>query len=102
MKNICKRLLLKMFHETKKIIKSPSQHFEKEIYQYVIQLAENTFFKKELLVTASYRKALMLESLFSSECCKIFNTTYFEQHLHMAGSENVFMKLIKIKIYKEF
>ena len=44
----------------------------------------------------------MLESLFSSECCKIFKTMYFGQHLHMAASENVFMKLIKIKIYKEF
>ena len=71
-----------------------------EICQYVMSLAKNTFFKKELPVTASYRKALMLESLFSSECGKIFKTTYFEQHLHVAASENVFMKLIKIKIYK--
>ena len=40
--------------------------------------------------------------LFSSECCEIFKTTYFKEYLRTATSENVFMKLRKIKIYKEF
>ena len=43
----------------------------------------------------------MLESLFSPEYCEIFKTTYFEEHLRTAASENVFMKLRKIKIYSE-
>ena len=34
-----------------------------------------------------------------SEYCKIFKSTNFEEHLRMAGSENVSMKLWKIKIY---
>ena len=44
----------------------------------------------------------MLES--SSEYCEILNSTYFEEHLRMmrtALSENVFIKLRKIKIYTE-
>ena len=40
--------------------------------------------------------------VFNSEYCKIFKSTYFEEHLHTAASENVFIKLRKIKIYKEF
>ena len=42
-------------------------------------------------------KASVLESLFNSEHCKIFKNTYFEEHLRTAASENVFMKLRKIK-----
>ena len=39
----------------------------------------------------------MLESLFNSEYCKVFNSTYFEKHLRMVASEN------KLKIvHKEF
>ena len=53
-------------------------------------------------MAASYSKALVLESLFSSEYCEIFKSTDFEEHLRTAASENVFMKLRKIKIYKEF
>ena len=53
-------------------------------------------------MAASYRKTPVLESLFSSEYCGIFNSTYFEEHLRAAASENVFMKLRKIKVYKEF
>ena len=34
--------------------------------------------------------------MFNSGCCKNFN---FEEHLQMAASENVFMKLRKIKNY---
>ena len=48
---------------------------------------------------ASYRKTPVLESLFNSEYCKIFKTTYFEENLRTDASENVFMKLRKIKIY---
>ena len=57
------------------------------------------FFKKEFLVAASYWKTPMLESLFSSEYWEIFKSTYFEEHLRTAASENVFMKLRKIKNY---
>ena len=56
-------------------------------------------FKKELLVGASYRKKPVLEPLFISEYWETFKTTYFEEHLHTTDSENVFMKLRKIKIY---
>ena len=51
------------------------------------------------LVIPPYRKTHMLDSLFNIEYGKIFKSTYFEDHLQMATSENVFMKLRKIKIY---
>ena len=38
---------------------------------------------------------------FNSEYCEIFKSTYFEEHLQTAASENVFMKLRKIKIYSQ-
>ena len=44
----------------------------------------------------------MLESLFNSEYCKTCKSTYFEDDLRMAVSENVFIKRRKIKTYKEF
>ena len=47
-------------------------------------------------MAASYRKTPVLETLFNSEYC-----IYFKEHLRMAASENVFMELIKIKIYSE-
>ena len=50
-------------------------------------------------MAASYRETRVLESLFHSEYCEIFKSTYFEEHLRTAASENVFMKLRKIKIY---
>ena len=53
-------------------------------------------------MAAFYRKTPVLESLFNCEYCEIFSSTYFEEHLRTAASENVFMKLRKIKIYKEF
>ena len=68
-------------------IKSLSQHFKKEICHYV-----NITW---LFLTGK----LVLESLFNSEYCKIFKSTYFEEHLRTAASENVFMKLRNIKIY---
>ena len=39
----------------------------------------------------------MLESLCNSEYSKVFKSTYFEEHLRTAASENVFMKLKKNK-----
>ena len=56
-------------------------------------------FKDHLLVAASYRKIPVLESLFNSEYCETFKSTYLEEHLRKAASENMFMKLTKIKIY---
>ena len=50
-------------------------------------------------MAASYRKTPVLESLFNSEYCEIFKSTYFEEHLRTAASENVFMKLRNITIY---
>ena len=40
-----------------------------------------------------------LVSLLNSEHCEIFKSMYFEEHLRKTASENVFMKLTKIKIY---
>ena len=48
---------------------------------------------------ASYRKTPVLKSLVNSEYCKIFKSTYCIEHLEKTTSENVFMKLRKIKIY---
>ena len=53
-------------------------------------------------MAASYMIRPVLESLFGSEYCEIFKTSYFEEHLRTTASENVFMKLRKIKIQKEF
>ena len=47
------------------------------------------------------RKTTVLESLFNSEYCEILKSTYFEEHLRTATSENVFMKLRKIKNYSQ-
>ena len=45
----------------------------------------------------------MLDSLFNLEYCEFFKNTYFEEHLRTAATENVFMKLRKLKIiHKEF
>ena len=52
----------------------------------------------EHLLVAAYMKTPLLESLFNSEYCEIFKSTYFEEHLRTTTSENVFMKLRKIKI----
>ena len=43
---------------------------------------------------ASYPKPPVLESLFNSEHCEIFQSTYFEEHLQTVASENVFIKII--------
>ena len=44
-----------------------------------------------------YTNIPVLKSLFNLEYCKISKSTYFEEHLQEAASENVFMKLRKIK-----
>ena len=40
----------------------------------------------------------MLESLFNSEYFDIFKSTYFEEHLRTAASQNVSMKSKQLKI----
>ena len=45
-------------------------------------------------VAASYEKTPVLKSLFNSEYCEIFQSTYFEEHLQTAACENVFIKII--------
>ena len=54
------------------------------------------FYKKAVVKNLAIKTAL-LESLFNSEYCEIFNCTYFEEHPQTAASKNVFMKLKKIK-----
>ena len=44
----------------------------------------------------------MLESLFNSGYWEMFKNSYFEEHMRTATSEDMLMKLRKIKIYKEF
>ena len=39
--------------------------------------------------------------MFNSEYCEIYKSTYSEEHLRTAASENVFMKLTKIKELKK-
>ena len=39
----------------------------------------------------------LLEFFLNSKYCEIFKSTCFEEHLETAASENVFMKLRKIK-----
>ena len=69
-------------------IKSLSQHFGKEFYQYVNIT--------RLLLT---RKTLVLESLFNFEYFEIFKSTFFEEYLWTAASEKVFPKVRNIKTY---
>ena len=45
-------------------------------------------------MAASYTETPVSESLFISEYCKIFQSTYFEEHLQTAASENEFIKII--------
>ena len=67
------------------------------------------FYKKAVLLkTLQYFKTSqdeqetpVMRSIFNSEYCKIFKSTYFEEHLQTAASENVFMKLRKIKNYSK-
>ena len=43
---------------------------------------------------ASYTKTPVLEYLFNSEYYEIFQSTYFEEHLQTAASEDIFIKII--------
>ena len=47
-------------------------------------------------MAASYTKKPVLESLSNSEYCKVFDNTYFEEHLQTAASENVFIFIKRI------
>ena len=42
------------------------------------------------------RETIVLEYLFNSEYCEVFESTYFEEHLRTTASEYVVMKLRKI------
>ena len=53
--------------------------------------------KKKKKKKAIFTKTPLLESLFNSDYYEIFKSTYFEEHLRTAASENVFMKLRKDK-----
>ena len=88
----------------KLFIKSLSQYFEKEIYQYVnIILRKRTPFSKKTPPSGCFLlENTCVEVSFSSEYWEISKSTYFQENLPTAASENVFMKLRKIKIYKEF
>ena len=60
------------------------------------------FYKKAVLLkTSQYlqkgQENTCVESLFNSEYSEIFESSYFEEYLRTAASENVFMKLRKIK-----
>ena len=53
--------------------------------------------KKLFLKISQYSQGTaVLESLFNSEYYEIFKSTYFEEHLWTAASENVLPKLKKI------
>ena len=69
----------------------------KSINTLTLACKKEHLLKEDLLVASSYRKAPVLESLFNSEYCEIFQSTYFEEHLHSAASDNVFMKLRNFK-----
>ena len=77
----------------KKMQKQPPEVFYKK-----------TVVKKLAIFT---EQNLCLESLFNSEYCEIFKSSYFEEHLRTAPSENVFMKPYdetekKKLVHKEF
>ena len=62
------------------------------------------FYKKAVLLKTSYysqdgQENSWLGSLFNSEYWEIFKSTYFEEYLRTAASENAFMKMTKIKNY---
>ena len=45
-------------------------------------------------MAASYTETPVLEYLFNSEYYEIFQSTYFEEHLQTAASEDIFIKII--------
>ena len=49
-------------------------------------------------MAVSYTKTPVLQSLFNSQYCEIFQSTYFEEHLQTAASENVFILIKRINI----
>ena len=65
----------------------------------VVKLLFNYFLKNIEAAKFSIKKFFLLKT--NSGYCQIFKSTYFEEHLQMAASENVFMKLRKIRIYSK-
>ena len=51
--------------------------------------------KEHLFLRIPPSGCLLQESLFNFEYCEIFKSTYFEEHLRTAASENVFIKTEK-------
>ena len=49
-------------------------------------------------MAASSRETHVLGPLVNSEYCEIFQSTYFEEHLQTAASENVFILIKRINI----
>ena len=70
--------LWKCVHETKKKLYSWNPSILRRESINMLTSKKNTFFKKELLVAASYKKTLALKSLFSSEYCQILRAPTLE------------------------
>ena len=49
-------------------------------------------FYKKTKISSIHRKTPLLKFLFNSKYWEIFKSSYFEEHLWTAVSENVFMK----------
>ena len=58
-------------------------------------MQNRTPFLGDLLVAVSCRKTTVLKSFFNFEYYEILNSTYFEEHVRMAASENVFIKYMR-------
>ena len=59
--------------------------------------SSHRIYLKICLFSNIHRKTLLLEFISNSEHCKIFNSTYFEEHLRTSASENTLMRLRKTK-----
>ena len=59
------------------------------------------FYKKAVKKLANSQKTPLLLPSFNSEYCDILKSTYFEEHLRKAASENVKLKKNKV-VHKEF
>ena len=91
LKNICQRLLLEVFY--KKAVLKDFTIFTGRKWLVISVLWKNLSICWHNVV-ASYPKTPVFESLFNSEYCKMFKSTYFEEHLQTAASENLFIKII--------
>ena len=61
------------------------------------------FYKKAVVKNLAIftEKQPLLESLFNSEYCEVFKSTYFEEHLRTAVSENVFIRNFNFILMKQ-